>query len=139
MNCLLILTGFIEVGAGLALLGFPSAAVALLLGSGLDTPAAVALGRLAGVALLALGVACWLAHYDPRTRAARGVITAMTLYNFGAAVVLGVAGTQLHPAGIALWPAVLLHAALTVWCLTDLLAKPKQTTDEADQRKAIES
>jgi len=133
MNTLLILTGIIEVGAGLALLGFPPAAVALLLGSGLDTPAAVALARLAGVALLALGVACWLAHYDPRTRAARGVITAMTLYNFGAAVVLGVAGTQLHPAGIALWPAVLLHAALTVWCVTDLLAKPTQTTDDSSR------
>jgi len=133
MNCLLILTGIIEVGAGLALLGFPPAAVALLLGSGLDTPAAVALGRLAGVALLALGVACWLAHYDPQTRAARGVIAAMTLYNFGAAVVLGVAGTQLHPAGIALWPAVLLHAALTVWCVTDLLARPTQTTDDSSR------
>jgi len=133
MNTLLILTGFIEVGAGLALLGFPSAAMALLLGSGLDTPAAVALGRLAGVALLALGVACWLAHYDPRTRAARGVITAMTLYNFGAAVVLGVAGTQVHPAGVALWPAVLLHAALTVWCVTDLLAKPTQTNYDSSR------
>jgi len=133
MNTLLILTGFIEVGAGLALLGFPSAAMALLLGSGLDTPAAVALARLAGVALLALGVACWLAHYDSRTRAARGVITAMTLYNFGAAVVLGVAGTQLHPAGIALWPAVLLHAALAVWCVTDLLRKPAQTTDDSSR------
>jgi len=133
MNCLLILTGFIEVGAGLALLGLPSAAMALLLGSGLDTPAAVALARLAGVALLALGVACWLAHYDSQTRAARGVITAMTLYNFGAVVVLGVASTQLHPAGIALWPAVLLHAALTVWCVTDLLARPTQTTDDSSR------
>ena len=66
MKRLLIVTAVIELGAGLALVGLPSAAVALLLGSPLDAPAAVTLGRLAGAALFALGVACWLAHYDAR-------------------------------------------------------------------------
>ena len=81
MKKLLIVTAVIEVGAGVALLCFPSAAVALLLGSSLDTSAAMALGRLAGAALLALGVACWLAHYDAQSRAARGLVSAMVLYN----------------------------------------------------------
>jgi hypothetical protein len=54
----------IEVGASLALLCCPSATVALLLGSRLETLVAVTLGRLAGAALLALGVACWLAKHD---------------------------------------------------------------------------
>ena len=124
MKALLILTAVIELGAGLALLGFPSATVALLLGSPLDAPAAVALGRLAGAALFALGIACGLAHYDAQSCAARGVVSAMVLYNLGAVVILGVAGIQLRPAGIVLWPAVAFHAAMTAWCVTRLLRKP---------------
>jgi hypothetical protein len=84
MKPLLVVTAVIELGAGLALLGFPSAAVALLLGSSLAMPAAVTLGRLAGAALLALGLACWLARRDVQSRAARGLVAAMLLYNFTA-------------------------------------------------------
>ncbi len=124
MKRLLIVTAIIELGVGLALLCFPSATVTFLLGSGLDTSAAVALGRVAGTALLALGVACWLAHYDAQSRAARGLVRAMVLYNLGATIILGVAGIQLRPIGIALSPAVVLHAAMTIWCITSLLRKP---------------
>ena len=37
---------------------------------------------------------------------------------FGAVVILGVAGIGLRPVGIALWPAVMLHIAITVWCVS---------------------
>ena len=124
MKRLLIVTAIIELGVGLALLCFPSATVTFLLGSGLDTPAAVALGRVAGAALFALGVACWLAQYDAQSCAARGLVSAMVLYNLGATIILGVAGIQLRPIGIALWPAVVLHAAMTIWCITRLLREP---------------
>jgi hypothetical protein len=132
MKSLLLVTAVIELGAGLALLGFPSAAVALLLGSPLDAPAAVTLGRVAGAALFALGVACWLAHYDAQSCAARGLVSAMVLYNLGAAVILGVAGMQLRPVGIALWPAVALHAAMTAWSVAGLLRKPAQTRENTE-------
>src|SRR5213593_2295762 len=124
MKRLLIVTAIIELGVGLALLCFPSATVTFLLGSGLDTPAAVGLGRVAGAALLALGIACWLAQHDAESCAARGLVSAMVLYNLGATIVLGVAGIQLRPIGIALWPAVVLHAAMTTWCITRLLREP---------------
>ena len=117
MKRLLLVTAGLELGAGLALLCYPSSAAALLLGSGLDAPAAVALGRVAGAALFALGVANWLAHYDEHSCAARGLVTAMVLYNFGAAAILGATGIKLRPVGVALWPAVVLHAAMTVWCI----------------------
>ncbi len=58
MKKLLIAIAVIELGAGAALMCFPSMMLALLLGPGLDTAAAATLGRLAGVALSALGVAC---------------------------------------------------------------------------------
>jgi len=124
MKRLLIVTAIIELGVGLALLSFPSATVALLLGSSLDAPAAVTLGGVAGAALLALGVANWLAQYDEQSCAARGLVSAMVLYNIGAVVILGVAGIRSQPVGIALWPAVVLHAAMTIWCVTSLLRKP---------------
>ena len=41
---------------------WPSATVAILLGSGLGYGRGAAVGRVAGAAISALGVACWLAH-----------------------------------------------------------------------------
>jgi len=126
MKILLAVTAVIEAGAGVGLMCCPSASVALLLGSPLDAPAALTLGRVAGAALFALGVACWLAQYDAQSCAAKGLVSAMVLYNLGAVVIFGSAGFRLQPVGIALWPAVVLHAAMTVWCITCLLRKPTQ-------------
>jgi len=121
---LLLVTAVIEAGAGLALLGCPAAAVTLLLGSPLDTPVGLTVARLGGAGLLALGVACWLTKHDAQSCAARGLIAAMTIYNLGAVVILGLAGIQLQPVGLALWPAVGLHVIMTIWCFTTLLRKP---------------
>jgi len=120
MKRFLVLTGVIEGATGLALLVAPSIVVALLLGSALDTSALLTVGRLTGAALLALGVACWRARDDTQSSAARGLVIAMVLYNVGAVVILGSVGIGTTPAGIALWPAVLLHAAMTVWCFATL-------------------
>jgi hypothetical protein len=124
MNRLLKLTALIEAATGFGLIVIPSVVVRLLLGSPLDAPAAVTLGRVAGAALLALGVACWIAQYDAQSCAARGLVSAMVLYNLGTVVILGAAGIRSQPVGIALWPAVVLHAAMTIWCVTCLLRKP---------------
>ena len=123
MKRFLTLTSIIETATGLALMAVPSVVVRLLLGSELDALAAVTLGRVAGAALLALGVACWLAQYDAQSCAARGLVSAMVLYNLGAVVILGAAGLQSQSVGIALWPAVILHAVMAVWCVTSLLRK----------------
>ena len=117
MKSLLAVTAFIEAAAGVALTCCPSVAVALLLGVPLGAPAAIALGRVAGAALFALGLACWLAHYDAQSRAARGLVAAMMAYNLGAVAILGNAGFRWQAVGIALWPAVVLHVAMTVWCI----------------------
>jgi hypothetical protein len=82
---LFVVTAAIETGAGLALIVWPSAAVVFLLGASLDTPAGLTVGRIAGAALLALGVACWLARREGEGRAAAGLILAVLLYNGAAA------------------------------------------------------
>ncbi len=114
-------TAVIEAGAGLALLCFPSAAVALLLGAPLETSDALTLARVAGTALLTLGVAFWLARGDTQSRAARGLVTAMVIYNLGVVFILVVAGIRSVPVGVVLWPAaVVLHAVMAIWCIMSL-------------------
>lgn len=132
MRKLLIVTALLEAGAGVAFACWPSAMVWLLLGSGLDTSAAVAVGRLVGVALLTLTVACWLAHYDAKSLAARGLIGAMALYNAGAVAILGTAGLGSQPVGIALWPALVLHAGMAAWCITCVLRPLTEVAEKAD-------
>jgi hypothetical protein len=111
VNRFFAVTAAIEAGAGLGLIAAPDLAVKLLLGADISG-AAVPLGRVAGVALLALGLACWLA----RGHAASALTSPMLLYNCGVAAVLGMAGVS-RMTGVLLWPAIALHAAMAVWSL----------------------
>jgi hypothetical protein len=121
VSALYAATAVIEVGAGLALLCIPSTAVQILLGAPFEAPEGVAVARVGGAALLALGVACWLARGDTKSRAARGLVAAMLIYNLGVALILGTAGIRLSPVGFVLWPAaVVLHTAMAIWCIGSL-------------------
>jgi hypothetical protein len=120
MHNLLVVTAVVEVATGLVVVSLPSGFATLLLGTSLEAPAAEIIARIAGVALIALGVACWLARSDGQSRAARGLVGAMLFYNTGVAILLAYAGVGLAVSGMALWPAVVFHAAMTVWCLTTL-------------------
>lgn len=119
---LLIVSAAIEVATGVALLAAPSAIVGVLVGDPLDSPAALAIGRVAGAALMSLGTACWLASRDPRNRAASGVVAAMLLYNVAAVCILAYARLVTGLTGIGLLPAVMLHAVLACWCVAAVLS-----------------
>ena len=97
----------------------PSLVGRLLFGAELSGVTAV-VGRVAGIALFALGIACWLARTDTPSRAAKGLVAAMLFYNFAVAAVLAFAGVGLGLRGMLLWPAVVLHAAMAVWCVACL-------------------
>ena len=45
----------------------------------------------------------------------------MVLYNLGAAVILAAFGIESRRVGVALWPAVVLHTAMTVWSIVSVL------------------
>jgi hypothetical protein len=120
MKNLLIVTAVFEAATGLALIGSPSLVASLLLGVSLDMPAALVVARVTGAALVSLGVACWLARDDEKSRAAAGVVTAMLLYNIATVSVFLYASIGLALSGIGLWPAILLHAALAAWCIACL-------------------
>lgn len=123
MKALFIVTAVIEGGIGLALLASPAVPVSLLFGTELTTPVAFVVARVAGAALLALGMACWLARHDASSRAANGLVAAMLIYNVAAIALLvsAVIGSGLH--GVGLWPGVVLHLAMSAWCIRCLWAR----------------
>jgi hypothetical protein len=92
-----------EASTGAALLIVPSLVGQLLLGAEL-TGIALTVARVAGIALIALGVACW-----PGTPLA-GMLT----YSAGVTLCLAYAGLAGGLTGILLWPAVGLHVILTI-------------------------
>lgn len=131
MKNLLILTAVIEAGAGLVFVVLPSAAANLLFGSSLVMPAALTVGRLAGAALITLGVACWFVRLDVESHAATGLVAAMLLYNLAALAILASAGIGLGLVGIFLWLGVVLHSAMAAWCLACLRT---QRADAGNQK-----
>ncbi len=129
---LLVITAVLEGAAGLSLVTMPDTVASLLLGTALDAPAALAVARIAGAALFALGLACWLARRDAQSGAACGLVAALLLYNGAVAAMLFGASTVQGLSGIGLWPAVGLHAAMAVWCIVCL--KPSDPSIPGTQR-----
>ena len=103
-----------ELGTGLVLMIDPAIVVTLLLGSAVSGTG-ILLGRCFGIALLALGVACW----PTGQRAERGspAFRAMLIYNVLIALYLAGLGTVGHLRGLLLWPAAALHAVVALLLL----------------------
>src|SRR5262249_10574781 len=113
----LIATAFGEGGIGLPLLISPPVVLGLLLGVDQASREVIVVARIAGAALLAVGVACWLGRNDHHGPAQRGLLLGFLVYDLAAAGILTYAGWVLGLAGIALWPAVGLHIALALGCV----------------------
>ena len=97
-----------EAAAGAALIVVPSFIARLLLGTE-RSGVAVAVGRVAGISLLSLGLACW-----PSNESSRGALCGMATYGVLVTVYLSYLGFRGQWVGSLLCPAVVLHAALTV-------------------------
>jgi hypothetical protein len=122
MRYLLIAMGIVELLTGLGLIAVPSLVASLLLGTALEGEVVFIIAHICGAGLLSLGIACLLASADAGARAAVGLVVAMVFYNTIATGLLWHALMGLKMTGILLWPAILVHAALLVWCIASLLA-----------------
>jgi hypothetical protein len=112
MNRLLALFALLEAVTGLALMIAPSVVARLLMGADVSG-AGAEVGRVAGIALVSLGLACWPGR-DPVKRSGPAV-RAMLTYNVlitSCLVFLGI-GSQLT--GVLLWPAVTVHGLLILF------------------------
>jgi len=102
MKRVLIFAAVGEVATGLALLIVPSLVGQLLFGTEL-TGIAMTVARVTGIALIALGVACW-----PGTP-----LIGMSAYSAGVTLYLAYVGFAGGLTGKLLWPVVVLHLILT--------------------------
>jgi hypothetical protein len=121
MKKVLALAAVAEAATGAALLVAPLFVVRLLLGAepvGLAMPVA----RVAGVAVVALSFACWPGPPLLGILIYSSLVTLYFLY-------LGIGGEWVGP---VLWPALALHAVLTLLLARSWLAK--RTTDRAQKQ-----
>ena len=118
MKKLLAITAIIEAATGIGLLVVPQLTARLLLGATLDTPAALTVARVAGAALLAISVACWLSREN-----GRALVVALLLYNVIVAGLLVYGALALALSGLGLWPAIVLHLAFAFWCMACLASR----------------
>jgi hypothetical protein len=106
-----------EAATGAALLIVPSLVGELLLGQAL-TGMAIAVARVAGTALIALAVACW--QNSP--------LLGMLTYSVVVTLYLAYLGLADGFTGVLLWPAVAVHALLSIllsrlWISTEIRSK----------------
>jgi len=101
MNKVLFLAAVSEAATGLALLIVPSLVGQLLLGTGL-TGVSILVARVAGIALIALGIACLPGL----------ALAGMLTYSALATVYLAYIAIRGEWVGPLLWPAVAIHAIL---------------------------
>jgi hypothetical protein len=124
MKKVLILAAVGEATTGLALLSVPSLIERLLFSEEL-TGAGIVFGRIAGISLIALGVACWPGP----------PLIGMLMYSAVVALYLAYVGLAGGLTGILLWPAVGLHPVLTA-----LLARAwRRAAAGRGQRPGLES
>ena len=100
---LMIVTALVETGTGLLLLVWPALVFALLFGWRQAAPETLLMSRVAGIALIGLGVACWPGP----------PLAGMVTYGVVVTLYLAYVGLAGGVTGILLWPAVVLHVILT--------------------------
>jgi hypothetical protein len=114
MSKALVFAAVAEALTGLALLTVPSMVGWLLLGHEL-AGVAVSVARVAGVALVGLGVACWPGP----------PILGMLIYSVSVALILAYLGLVEGMTGAMLWPAVVLHLILCAFMARAAVSRSK--------------
>lgn len=108
---LLSIGGVLETFAGLGLLIDPAGGASALFGSSMEGPG-IAIGRIGGGGLLALGIACWLARKTPTAPASVGVAWAYLVYNVVTCVTLVWAIVTIGGSSLTTVGASVLHGVL---------------------------
>ena len=109
-----------EAATGLVLMTYPAMFIRLLMGAELSG-VGTALGRLTGIALLALGVACWPGAHAATGKAAPRALLTYSLLATVYLLTVGLGGTLV---GTLLWPAVAVHAVYTLLLARAWLGRP---------------
>ncbi len=122
---------------GLALILAPQATV-VLIRAAKPNVVGMMLGRVCGVALVALGLACWGARTDSECAARSGTLKAMTFYNAGVGFLLLLFAAIGKTGSIVLWSAGVLHLALAAAFAISFRRGQDQDAQEQTAVKAAE-
>ena len=110
MKKILMLAALAEASTGVILLAYPPIVVRLLFDAEV-VGAANVMSRLAGIALIGLGVACWPGNssFQP--------LYGMLTYSLLAMLYLIYNGVRGEEVGLLLWPGVVVHVILVILLL----------------------
>jgi hypothetical protein len=122
---LFAVTAVMEVGVGVALFLAPALVIGVLFVSS-EIETAVAIGRLAGAALISLGAACWWARHDDVSTTSRGLVNSLLIYN--AAIVGLVLAGSFGARSPLMWALAVVHGAMAIWCVRSLQRWPRPGT-----------
>src|SRR5262249_50263728 len=109
----------LEIGGGGLFVRVADGLCVLLFGARPDA-IGIPLGRFAGIALVALGLAC-LPSRDAGSR--RNVVVGLFAFNAAVAILFAYVGFASALHGLLLWPGVILHTIIAVALLPHFLAK----------------
>ena len=131
MEKLLMFAAIGEGGTGLVLLVYPQIVTRLFFGTEV-TGVGIVMSRIAGIALIGLGVGCWTGRNASafNSTAVRAIFT----YSLLVAIYLAYVGIATRLAGIVLWLAVAAHLGFTV--LVVAAWRDDQRRAQAAPRKA---
>ena len=108
MKRVLTFAAIAEIGTAVLALAVPETLARLLLGAELSEAGVVAM-RCFGLAILALGLACW-----PSPDSGRTPWRGMLAYNVLISAYLAIVGASAGATGVLLWPVVAIHALIAL-------------------------
>jgi hypothetical protein len=108
---LLTIAALLECLAGVGLIWLPGPTISLLLGVEPHNDGLM-IARIGGVALFALGIACWGARADTGGAAVNGTLNAIGVYNAGAGLLLTIFAVTGKADGSVTLLAGVLHLGL---------------------------
>jgi len=115
ITVLLKAVAVVELLTGIGLLLAPSLVANLLLGQPLASGVSLVVARVAGMALIAIGLVCWLESVTKRAGQPTALLLGLLAYNGGVPLLLLHSYIFNDLSGIGLWPAVGLHLAFSAW------------------------
>ena len=125
MRTVLKLAAAAEAATGIFLMAYPPIVVRLLFGADIAGVGEM-VSRVAGIALIGLGVACW------PTGSTRTSLHGMLTYGVLATLYLAYVGIRGEAVGVLLWPAVVAHVILVVLLLRARFTERANNVDGID-------
>lgn len=119
-KALLTVVAVAEALTGFGLLAMPSTIAALLLGSPLSAGVPLVVGRVAGIALIAIALVCWLERNRGSAAPPTSLLAGLLVYNAAIPLLLIYSNLVDDVSAIGLWPAVALHLAVAIWIVMRL-------------------